>query len=750
MEVHFLTDYTWVNVSFNGASNRKGQGCLVQELITPQHGSDHYSTYFKYNQEMLDYFNNNGYSVRDFSGSCYSDFVPFDIDNKNISMALDATRNLIMIHNSMGVNISNFRFYYSGSKGFHMEIPSLMFGITPCHDLPARYKIMAAGFNIENLDMGIYDKTRLWRIPNTLNSKSNRYKIPLTYTEIMELTAYQIKDLAVNPRNIDFVDWNDVLPDEALKDLYESSLSENEHIFFENGIPEGSRNTTLFKRACALVGKGESKESVLSSITELNKSCVPPLKDRDIKSVVDSACKYPPNKKGGYSLTDFGNAEMLADLLRNKYVWIPERGHWYRFNGQVCIQDFDFKLLDDIKLCIRQKLKEASMIDDDYQRQKLIKHLIASEGLGRVRAAIEIMKSQSMTKSINDFDTNQWVINCQNGVLNLKTGELLPNDLNHTRIVSVNYNSGAKAPFFQNFLNEIMLGDTHKINYIQKLLGYCLTGSIREECLYICLGNGGNGKTKLFECIKEILNDYCIMASPDILMTREKTTIPNDIARLKGARMILMSEPDTAKKFSDNAIKSLTGGDCVQARFLNQEFFEFYMAGKLILLTNHEIGIRSTDDGTWRRPIVIPFNFKVPDEKKDMDLAEKLRQEAEGIFRWMVEGCMNYQKEGLLLPKELLQAKKDYRESQDAIGAFLVERCVEDQRYLVNATTLYREYVSWAQDTGEYYSNQRVFGIRLKEKGYSKKRTAFGIKYIGLQVIEKEIEDNFDEKKVFG
>ena len=204
-----------------------------------------------------------------------------------------------------------------------------------------------------------------------------------------------------------------------------------------------------------------------------------------------------------------------------------------------------------------------------------------------------------------------------------------------------------------------------KSSSIFKNYGYCCTGSVVEQEFYQARGSGQNGKTVLFELVKHCLGSYAITASPDILMQRDLSAIPNDVARLQGARMVLTSEPDPGKKFSDCAIKSLTGGDTVIARFLHKEYFEFKMKAKIIMLTNHEIKAIGTDHGLWRRIVVIPFNYRVPEEKRDKHLPDKLIAEAEAVLSWMVEGCLMWQQEGLKQPEELTETKEVYRRGQD-------------------------------------------------------------------------------------
>ena len=231
-------------------------------------------------------------------------------------------------------------------------------------------------------------------------------------------------------------------------------------------------------------------------------------------------------------------------------------------------------------------------------------------------------------------------------------------------------------------------------------------------------------------------------------MQKDLSGIPNDVARLQGARMVLMSEPDPGKRFSDNAVKSLTGGDTIIARYLHKEFFEFSMKAKMIMLTNHEIRAIGTDHGLWRRMVVVPFTYQVPEEKKDKQLQEKLIADAKAVLTWMVQGCLLWQQEGLEQPQELVRTKNEYRIGQDAVGLFLDECCTQEPKCKISANDIYKAFSLWCQKNGEYEISQRQFGTRLREKGFVSVKSGvyfwFGIKLLDYwtNLDNKQINTN--------
>lgn len=520
-------------------------------------------------------------------------------------------------------------------------------------------------------------------------------------------------------------------------------------------IPEGKRNDVLFKIASSFRAKGLNDDEIYAAVWQVNiNRCIPPLREDEIKTLVASVSRYKVGSiqitdfKKSYKCTDAGNSERFADMLRGQYLYVSEQKNWYHYNGKVWEEDYKNHIVQDIINCLRIAQKEAFSIGDEDKRTKTLKWLLASESQAKISAALNLMSSVPfMCARVSQFDNEDMLLSVQNGIVNLKTGELKAHDRSNyiTKICNAEYNPDAQSQLFENFLDEITEGNGDKKRYLQKLCGYCLTGKITEEEFYQAKGSGMNGKTKLFETVKYCLGSYAVTASPDILMQKDLSGIPNDIARLQSSRLVLMSEPDPGKRFSDNAIKSLTGGDTIIARYLHKEFFEFKMKAKMVMLTNHEIKAIGTDHGLWRRMVVIPFTYQVPEEKKDKNLQEKLIADAEAVLAWMVQGCLVWQQEGLQQPQELVQLKDEYRKGQDAVGLFIDECCTENQKTKVKASELYNSYKRWCESSGEYELSHREFSKRLREKGYSGVKS--GVYYwFGIDLLD--LVDLVDKKQI--
>jgi putative DNA primase/helicase len=213
---------------------------------------------------------------------------------------------------------------------------------------------------------------------------------------------------------------------------------------------------------------------------------------------------------------------------------------------------------------------------------------------------------------------------------------------------------------------------------MQRVLGYTLTGDTREHAFFVFYGAGANGKSTLLNTGRTILGDYAKDTPSQTLLVQRYEGIPNDLARLHGARLVTAIETDAGKQLAESRIKQITGGDTVTARFLYGECFEYLPQFKLFMATNHRPRIQGTDEGIWRRVHLIPFEVAIPKHEQDPALGEKLRAEAPGILRWMVEGSMAWQQNGLAMPSKVRQATAGYRAEEDLLARFLDEECSLD------------------------------------------------------------------------
>jgi len=300
----------------------------------------------------------------------------------------------------------------------------------------------------------------------------------------------------------------------------------------------------------------------------------------------------------------------------------------------------------------------------------------------------------------------------------------------------VEYTDNIDCPRWMEFLNQIFDYDTELIHYIQKAIGYSMTGSTKEQCVFFCYGNGRNGKSTFLDIISAIMGDYATNIQPETIMVQNRQSGANsDIARLKGARFVTTVEPNQGARLNEGLLKQLTGGDTVTARHLYGREFEFEAEFKLWMATNHKPIIRGRDLGIWRRMHLIPFTVEIPDHKVDKNLKYKLKKELTGILSWAVEGCIKWQREGLKMPKAVMEAVKEYKSEMDVVTAFL-EECTVMGPGEVRASDLYRAYAEWAEKNGEYKMSNTMFGKEVSLRFEKRKSGGVNV-YEGLRLVDE-------------
>jgi len=438
-----------------------------------------------------------------------------------------------------------------------------------------------------------------------------------------------------------------------------------------------------------------------------------------------------------YHRTDLGNAERLidshGDTLKFGFAW----NKWLIWDGIRWVKDNGEGIIGKAKDIVKDIYVEASETGDSGKRKELAQFALSCESAFKIEQMIKLARSEVAIKP-DELDSGKELLNCQNGTIDLETGELLPHDRKHliTKIANVEYQANATYELWLRFLNEIMDNNQNLISFIQRALGYSLTGDISERCIFILYGLGANGKTTLLSVLGGILNDYALQTPTQTLMVKHYDGIPNDIARLKGARFVTATESETSQRLNEGLIKQLAGGDMVSARFMRGEFFDFMPTHKLWLATNHKPIIRGTDKAIWDRIRLIPFNVVIPEEKQDKHLVEKLLNEASGILNWAIEGCRKWQREGLGTPEEVREATNEYRNEMDILANWLEDNCLIGKEYSATAKVLYQDYQNWCNANGEKAISQRHFGLSLTERGFERLKDRNGMNYLGVGICE--------------
>ena len=508
-------------------------------------------------------------------------------------------------------------------------------------------------------------------------------------------------------------------------------------------IPEGKRNTTLMSLAGSMRRRGMSQAAIEAALREENRRCSPSLPDDEVVSISVSAARYGPARDASvYPLTDYGNAQRLvaADGSELRYCAVFRR--WFVFDGTRWAEDNNGEVMRRAKATVRRIGEEAAAIEDENGRKAVLKWAWHSESEERLRKMVKLAESEPGIAVIPDaFDTDPWLLNCQNGTLDLRDGSLRehrPSDL-ITKLIPVSYQPDAQCPRWHSFLRHILADKMELVQFLQRAIGYSLAGVTGEQVLFLLYGTGANGKTTLLELLQTLLGDYARTASFDSFAVDGNGHVRNDLARLRGARFVSAAEIEEGRRLSEVIIKQVTGGDTITARFLYAEHFEFRPQFKLFVACNHKPIIRGTDHAIWRRIRLIPFSVTIPDSEQDKTLSAKLHAELPGILAWAVQGCLDWQREGLGLPKEVEVQTSEYRAEMDTLQQFFDECCVINETARVETGLLHRAYSEWAERSEEWVMSAKALGLRLKERGFLP-RASHGRRFwygIGLRADEQ-------------
>ena len=446
--------------------------------------------------------------------------------------------------------------------------------------------------------------------------------------------------------------------------------------------------------------------------------------------------------RSNYSMDDMGNALRFVNMFGENIRYSYTDKKWYYYNSQKWCTDADGtveRLADRSVESMKDEAKQYIETDGENgdMTKAFQKHMKASRSNKSRKSMLEMARHHVPILPFQ-LDRYKMALNTPSGVLNLKSGELKEHKPEYylTKITNVDYSDNADCPKWYEFLSDIFGADKDLIRYIQKAVGYTLTGSIAEQCVFFLYGTGRNGKSTFLDVIRDVFGDYAANIQPETIMVKSNTgnAINSDIARLKGARLVTSVEPNEGVRLNEGLIKQLTGDDPVTARKLYSEEFEFKPEFKLWMATNHKPIIRGTDTGIWRRIHMIPFTVQIPEEKVDKNLKHKLKAEMTGIFKWCVDGCLLWQREGLKMPKAVLDSVREYKREMDVISAFIEDRCQLSGS--AQSSTLYAAYANWAEENNEYRMSATKFSVELSKR-FDKVKTRTGRHYNGISLLRE-------------
>lgn len=511
-------------------------------------------------------------------------------------------------------------------------------------------------------------------------------------------------------------------------------------------IPAGSRNATLTVKAGAMRRAGFDSEDIYQGLRKHNASyCDPPLPDHEVKQIADSVGRYTPDPiasqpvkpnplpnpwNGGMESLENshqGNAVRFLKQHLGTIKYIAQRKKFIVWDGKRWSADIGNELAYRKAFETTESMRYYAELDPDGEAGAFNKKwAIKSQCKSHLDAMVTLAaKMEGMTAQPNDFDKDPDFLNTQDGILDLKTGALLPHDTHYmmSMITSCGYDPNMPIPHFLQFLNDIFDGNQELIEYMQVVLGYGLTGRTDSQCFWFWVGHGANGKSCMMRVMAEILQDYAMVIPPESLLVKNNSGASNDVAALRGKRFCTTSETSDTKLLDESKIKDLTGGgNSVTARFLFGEFFSFVPTLKIFFGTNHKPRIRGQDHGIWRRIWNVPFNhtFTPNNSIPETELLAPIMKEAPGILAWLQQGAAKwYADKGFKhIPKCVVEATQTYRQEEDMLGRFIEECCIVDKDARVATGDIYRAYTIWAKESGEYILAKTSFGKRISDRGF--------------------------------
>lgn len=486
------------------------------------------------------------------------------------------------------------------------------------------------------------------------------------------------------------------------------------------------------------------------TITRAIESCqnefVPENTDTDFQIFVMEEDVKPAKKDKRYSYDDTGNAERLKDLFGENIRFNYTSNTWMYYDGKRWKHDDTgrMKILTDkvVENMKNEKLFVADGVDQEDMEKYRYRHWKDSRNHNK---KVNMMKEcEHLLPVINEtFDNDFNLFNVQNGFIDLKAGKLNDHERKNyfTKISHVEYTDKSDCPKWDEFLDDIFLGNQELVRFIQRAVGYSLSGHTSEQVLFVLYGNGRNGKSVFLDILNEIFGNYSTNIQPKAIMaSKNQSDASPEIAKLDGARLVTTTEPNEGERFDEGLLKQLTGGDRVSARKLYENEFEFTPQFKLWMATNHKPYVRGRDEGIWRRFVIIPFDKQIPLHEIDRDLTKKLKRELPAIMRWCVDGFLEWQRIGLSEPKIIKEQRDEYRVEMDSIASFINDCCELNPMQKIKSSEIFSAYDRWAKDNNQHIMSSTKFG-REMAKRFNRKKYQGTNHYYGLNLTSESRQE---------
>ncbi len=509
-----------------------------------------------------------------------------------------------------------------------------------------------------------------------------------------------------------------------------------------NKVAQGGRNDTIMRFCVQQMHRGHQREEVSAMALALNDATFdPPLGKGEVLAVAAGVFERYGSQVTAHC-TDMGNAQSMAKRYGDVVRFVAETAGWLLWSGTYWVPVTSFDIVMLAKDVVTALYLDAQKMVDGPVKSALLKHALKSESEKSITSMIELFKSEpGIAISVRELDNSGDIFPAKNGPVDLKTGVLLEpqREMYITKVAGVTYDASATCPLWNKFLLQVMGNQQDVVTFLKRAIGYSLTGSMGEQCLFFAYGYGANGKSTFLNVMRALFGELGMQMSSDTLMDRKNraSSASGDIARLMGARFAAVSEIEDGRQLSESLVKSLTGGDPIMARYMYKDFFEFIPVFKVWIAANHKPTIRGTDEAIWRRLRFIPFETFITPEDRDPQLELKLRGELPGILNWAIEGCMEWRKERLPIPDAIRKATDAYRSEMDVIGSWISENCVQAPGLVMNFDEAYRDFAPWCQENFNFAFSKKKVGMLLTERGLQKSTKDGKRVYVGVAMVSQ-------------
>ena len=412
-----------------------------------------------------------------------------------------------------------------------------------------------------------------------------------------------------------------------------------------------------------------------------------------------------------------------AARLRYIALW----GCWYEWTGTAWERDDTVRVFDRARAICREAAAECN-------QESIARGLASAKAVSAIERLAR--SDRRHAAKVEQWDVDPWLLNTPGGTVDLKTGKMRAHrpDDHITKTTAIS--PAGECSQWHTFLATITDDDLDLQDFLQRVAGYSLTGSTREHALFFGYGTGGNGKGVFLNTLTGIMGNYASVASMETFTASTSDRHPTDVAMLRGARLVTAQETEEGRRWAEARIKAMTGGDPVTARFMRQDYFTYQPSFKLFIAGNHKPGLRNVDEAIRRRFNLIPFDVKIPAEKRDPNLPEKLKAEWPAILKWMIAGCLEWQRVGLAPPKAVTAATEEYFEAEDAFGQWLTECGVVGANQEAPSAHLFASWSAWAERAGEHVGSQKRFSQSLLARGFTKKTGGDGkARFMGIGAV---------------